>query len=115
MEGVVNHVRQHWASEGAEVSSTGKCSVTVAMPHEFRQIDECMRELTEAFPVTVDLELTSTGANLHIQQVRFNPSTRHSVAHAIPIAQSYFTASHVVQFVVCICVIAECFRRWTIA
>jgi hypothetical protein len=70
MDAVVDHVRDNWASEGAEVASFGKSSVTVAMPHEFRQIDAVLSELTSLFPVSTDLELTSTGANLYIQQLR---------------------------------------------
>ena len=71
MDAVVEHVRTRWASEGAEVTSAGRTSVTVAMPHEFRELDAALLELVDLFGVSVDLELTAAGAVLNIQRTRF--------------------------------------------
>lgn len=91
MEAVVEHVRENWSAEGAEVASFGKSSVTVAMPHEFRQLDEAVGIMTALFPVSTDLELTTSGANLYIQRTRGgsapvskNTPRAATAAHAVP-------------------------------
>lgn len=70
MEDVADYVRDSWSSEGAEVLSVGKSSMTVNMPYEFRQLDGALDELTEVHDVTTDLMLTETGATLRVRRGR---------------------------------------------
>jgi hypothetical protein len=70
MEDVADYVRDSWSSEGAEVLSVGKSSMTVNLPFEFRQLDDALDELTEVHDVSTDLILTETGANLRVRRGR---------------------------------------------
>lgn len=70
MDDVSAYVRDHWSTEGAEVMSAGKSSLTVNLPYEFRQIDDALDELSELHDVSTDLLLTETGATLRIRSGR---------------------------------------------
>jgi hypothetical protein len=77
MEDVGAYVRENWSAEGAEVLSTGRSSLTVGLPYEFRQVDDALEELCTLHDVSVDLQLTDTGANLRIRSGRTTRRTTH--------------------------------------
>lgn len=76
MEDVGTYVRENWSAEGAEVLSTGRSSLTVGLPYEFRQIDDALEELCNLHDVSIDLQLTDTGANLRIRSGRTTRRTK---------------------------------------